>query len=209
VEGTERYFTKRAERYARDFRMKGLDKPSRLLSDALCRIGVQSRSLLDIGCGVGGLHLSLLEAGAGNAQGVEISEGMLAEARALAAERGLSDRVSYHTGDFVSTNDAIGMADIVILDKVVCCYPDARELIANSAQKARELYAVSYPRDSFLARLLFKPYSRIGELLHWPFHPYYHDADRIDSTIVECGYQEAYSDNTIIWQVKIFRRGKV
>jgi hypothetical protein len=35
------------------------------------------------------------------------------------------------------------------------------------------------------------------------------DAIGLDSTIVECGYQEACSGNTIIWQVKIFRRGTV
>lgn len=204
--GTNKFFTKHAKRYAKTFRRKGLDKPSKCIFDALCRIGIQSKSLLEIGSGVGGLYLMLLKRGAANAQGVEISEGMILAAKNLAEEMGLDARVRHHQGDFVSLNGEITATDIVILDKVLCCYPNHNELISKAAEKTTDIYAVSYPRNSLLNKLVFRSAAWLGELLHWSFHPYYHDTVDLDRAITKCGLSEAFADTTFTWQIKIFRR---
>ena len=36
-------------------------------------------------------------------------------------------------------------ADVVVLDKVICCYPDMPALVQASAAKARRLYAIVVP----------------------------------------------------------------
>lgn len=205
-EGTNKCFSRHARRYSKRFRKKGLDKQQSILAKGILEHGVASKTILEIGCGAGGLHLSLLQKGAASAVGVEIAEGMLNQAREHAGRMGLSDRTSYHLGDFVGMNGSIPDSDIVILDKVLCCYADVTTLIHQSTEKCRALYAATYPRDSILARLFFKPAEWFGELLRWSFHPYYHEPATIENMIMRRGFEEVVSQTTPIWQVKIYKR---
>ena len=206
TEGTDKFFSRQARRFARRFRRRGLDKPSRLIVKGLLSRGIAGKSLLDIGCGVGGLHLTLLQKGASYAQGVELAEGMLNAARLLAEELGFKERVRYQKGDFVSMDGDVAPADVVVLDKVICCYPDFEDLIVKSTGKARSLYAVSYPRDAFFPRLGFRSGALLGKILKWSFSPYYHDPVLIDGAIRGCGLKEVFSEKTFVWKVKVFTR---
>ncbi len=185
-----------------------MDKPQRLIAKALSDAGVQTKSILEIGCGVGGLHLTLLKRGASAAQGVDISEGMLTKAREIASEMGLSDRVRYRTGDFIATNGEIQKANIVILDKVVCCYENPEALIKKSIDKCSDLYVVSYPRNATIARFFFRSSAWIGTMLKWSFHPFYHETEMLDDLVLKGGFKEVFSANTVIWQIKMFERLK-
>ena len=79
--------------------------------------------MLDVGGGIGAIELVLLAAGAARATNVELSGGYEEAASALLAERGLSDRVDRRVADFVSEGDAVEPHDLVVLHRVVCCYP--------------------------------------------------------------------------------------
>jgi len=206
TDGTDRFFSKQAARYAKTFRRKGPDKPSARLIGALCNLGVESKTVLDIGCGVGSVHLSLLRNGAHSAVGVEISEGMLVHARKLAAESGFASRVRYVRGDFLESNDAVGMADIVVMDKVLCCHELPEPLLRNAALHSEDLLGVSYPRNGVMAKIAFHTLNRIGKWLRWSFHPFYHDPATVDRTLVDVGFREVFSDITVIWQIKVFSR---
>ena len=208
VEGTDKIFSRQANRYARKFRKNGLDRPQRLIVQRLERFGVEGKSVLEIGCGVGGLLLALLEKGGRSACGVEISEGMIAKARELARESGVSERVSYVQGDFVPSYANVPQADIVVMDKVLCCYPDPKMLIERSTVKAGVLYAVSYPRESWLSKLFFTTSERLGTLLRWSFHPFYHEPRELEALIRRQGMEEVDSRATPMWQVKMFQRKK-
>jgi len=177
-----------------------------MLIEALCRIGIESKSLLDVGCGIGSVHLTLLNRGASSAQGVEISEAMLEESRKLAGEMGLETRVRYHRGDIVYSNGSLELSDVSIVDKVVCCYPDFELLLGKLVSKTRTCVAISYPRDSWLSRLVFKGMQRLGTFLRWSFHPYYHEPIAIDGVLAAKGFEERFNGVTIIWQAKVFLR---
>lgn len=206
ADGADKFFSKQAKRYAKKFRKKGLDKASQHIVEGLTKLGVDSKSLLEIGCGVGGLHLTLLKQGAASAQGVEVSKGMLDAAKVIASDMGLAEKVSYHCGDFVELNGDLSQADIVVMDKVICCYADPIKLIKKSAFHTRSILAVSYPRKSLLAKVGFSVPSKMGELLRWSFHPYYHETALIEQTIEECGLNEVFSATTPIWQIRIYRK---
>lgn len=208
LEGTDKMFSNHAKRYAKKFKRRGLDKAQRSIVSALEAFGVEGRSILEIGCGVGGLHLTLLEKGATSAFGVEASGGMIAKAKELAAELGASERVAYLQGDFVSANGEVPSADIVVMDKVLCCYSDAKSLIVRSAAKANMIFAVSYPRDAWLARIGFTSMEKLGSLLRWSFHPFYHEPSELDRMIQGQGLKPVAAQTTPIWQVKIFNRGE-
>lgn len=204
--GTNEFFNTQAGRYKKYFLKKGLHKEQKLLVDGIRHRGLNAAAILEIGCGVGGLHLSLLKAGADKATGFDISEKMIATARTLAAAMGLQERTQYWHGDFVAMHEQAPTAEVTILDKVICCYPNALELITRSTAKTRRLYAVSYPRQSAFVRFGFRSLKFLLKLLRETFHPYYHDPQQIQHWIVENGFEKVYEKTTTIWLIQVFQR---
>ncbi|MGH7456742.1 MAG: class I SAM-dependent methyltransferase, partial [bacterium] len=176
------------------------------LAEGIRRSGMKDAEILEIGCGVGGLHLSLLKEGAAKATGFDISERMIAIARKLSAEMGLQDRTQYLHGDFVAMHDDAPATDVTILDKVICCYENAPELIAHSTAKTRRIYAVSYPRQNFFVRLMFRSAKFVLRLFRQPFHPFYHEPEQIQDWISAAGFEKVYEKETLAWLVQVFHR---
>ena len=123
-----RFFSFFAHRYRKRFKKKGFEPSQQQLIAGLEQVGYRDATVLEIGCGVGHLHQSLLEQGADSAVGIDLASSMLAEARDWAGERGLTERTDYIEGDFMLVADQVDPADISLLDKVVCCYPDAHRV---------------------------------------------------------------------------------
>jgi 2-polyprenyl-3-methyl-5-hydroxy-6-metoxy-1,4-benzoquinol methylase len=116
--------------------------------------------VLDIGCGVGSLHLTLLKEGADQSLGVDLSEGMLEEAKRFAQEFGVTERTEYLTGDFTQLSQSIPENDITILDKVVCCYEDV-DFFANIDEDSTNL-CLSHPQENLLMKLSLKALDLAG-----------------------------------------------
>lgn len=206
LEGTNKFFNTQAGNMIRRFKKKGLRSEQRLLVEGIQKNGLAQVEILEIGCGVGALHLTLLNRGAARATGIDISSKMIASAQQLAAEMHLQGRTQYQQGDFVALHEHLPLADIAILDKVVCCYTDARALIARSTAKTRRLYAVSFPRQSWIVRLAFGLANLFLRLLRSSFHPCYHPPAQIESWIAEQGFEKQYSATTFIWSVQVYDR---
>jgi len=204
--GTGKFFSKYARQYEKYFRKKGLRPEQKHLVEGMRACGLAQASLLEIGCGAGGLHLSLLKEGASRATGYDISERMIAGARQLSAEMGFEPRTQYWHGDFVALHESAHEADVAILDKVICCYENVRELIAASTAKTRRVYAVSYPRESAWVRRFFQAGIFFCKLLRSSFRPYYHSPQEIVRLITAAGFEMAYERRTFIWAVQIFQR---
>jgi SAM-dependent methyltransferase len=201
-----RLFSRFSGRYRRRYRRKGLERLQRLLVEGLGRAGFTQATLLEIGCGVGFLHQSLIEAGATSAVGVDLSEGMLEQARAAARERGLEGRVTYLQGDFLELAAGIEPADVVLLDKVICCYPDAEGLVRASQAKARRVYAFTIPRDRWWARAGGVLTNLALRLLGSSFRAYVHDPVRIDGWLAGAGFQLRHQANTLNWLARVYVR---
>ena len=202
----DRFFSKSAARYARRFRRKGPDKPSKVLIEALTSHDLQGKTILDVGCGSGDVHLTLLDRGAASAEGIDVSSGMLDQARDLARSMGHESRVVYRQGDFLEQEPSKQPADIVILDKVLCCYEFPEKLIQKAASRSGDFIALSYPSTSLLSAISFRFMNRLGRLLRWSFYPFYHDPDLLLDLAVQSGLKPVFSDRTLIWQITILRR---
>jgi hypothetical protein len=156
-QGVDQMFGERtAQHDLRRYRERGPSKPTRMLLEALQREGIERASVLDIGGGVGVIQLELLEAGAERATSVEASTAYLRVARDEAQRRGHAHRIRYETGDFVAVADRVEPADVVTLDRVICCYPDMEALVGRSADRARRLYGLVYPRDRWWVAVAFR-----------------------------------------------------
>lgn len=200
-----RFFSFFARSYRRRFSRQGFEPSQQQLLEGLEQAGYQDASLLEIGSGVGHLHLSLLEQGAATATGIDLAPAMIEEARRWASERGLGERASYQVADFMDMDEPAS-ADITILDKVICCYPDAEGLSRRSLAHTHRTWAVTYPRRIWYTRLGEK----VGRLLMWllrsDFRPYVHDPARIEAWAAQAGFKKVFEKQTFIWLSQIYCR---
>ncbi len=206
-EGIETLFNhKVAARELKKYRRKGPIKTTRILIDALKAEGVQGLTLLDIGGGIGAIVQELLAAGASRATNVDASTAYIEVAKEESERRGHSDRVSYQQGDFVDLAPEISPADIVTLDRVICCYPDMEALVGLSSQRATKYYGVVYPREN-VWMMVARP---VINLFLWlnrnPFRMFVHPTAAVEAVVRRQGLQPRFHGNTIIWQVVLFGR---
>jgi magnesium-protoporphyrin O-methyltransferase len=203
-------FGERAARKDRDaFRRKGPDRTTAWLIEGL-RGGpsgdVAGLAVLDIGAGVGAVHLTLLGAGATSAVDVDGSPAYVAVARAEAARLGVAGAVRHVTGDFVELAPSIEPADLVALDRVVCCYPDMDALVRESVARARLRYGVVYPRDRAWIRAIERVANATSRMFRQRFRIWVHPTARVDGIIRAAGFAPALERRTVFWQVVVYER---
>ena len=118
--------------------------------------GVEGARVLDLGGGLGTIGSELLAAGAAESEVVELVAAWEPYALELARERGLEERTSFTVVDILDRPDAVDPADIVILNRVVCCTPDGIALTGEAASHARRTLVLSFPRDVLWVRVLIR-----------------------------------------------------
>ena len=208
-QGVDEMFSERTARYdLRRYRKRGPSKPTRVLLDALRREGIERASVLDVGGGVGVIQHELLDAGVARVTSVEASAAYLRAAKEEAARRGTADRVSYHAGDFVAVADRLEPADVVTLDRVICCYPDMEALVSRSADHAQRLYGVVYPRDAWWIRLGFSAMNLSMRLRRRAFRAHIHRTSAVDAVARDSGLTPKLRRRVgPVWQVAVYARG--
>lgn len=195
-----------AERELRDLRRSGPRNTARALVDALGRDGCDGATILDIGAGVGSVHLLLLERGAASAVDVDLSRPYLEVARAEAERRGLVDRVEHVPGDFTDIADSIGPADLVALDRVVCCHPDVDGLVGRAAERTRRRLGVVLPPDHAVARLVARTANLWERIRGSAYRAYVHPHDRVIAVAVAAGLTPTGQRSVGIWRLLTFER---
>lgn len=204
---TDRFFSKLAPFSRLRFRLFGFERSQKHLMAGLPQASLEGARLLEIGCGAGHLHQALLRSsGAARATGVELSARMLEAARASARAQGLRERTDYHHGDFVALASAVPDADVTILDKVICCHPDADALLARAAERTRRLCALTYPHDRRLTRVMAELQATLSRLLGSTFRPYVHDPHRVERLIASYGFGKTYERHTGVWLTQVYDR---
>ena len=198
----ERRATKQLKRY----RKRGPDKTTRMLVDALRAAGVQNASVLDIGAGIGVVHHELLDDGARSATHVDGARPHIRLAEQEATRRGHTERVTFMLGDFVALADGIPAADVVTLDRVICCYPDMERLVAASTGKAQRLYGAVFPRERRAMKIAVAVQNWIWRLRGNPFQAYIHPTGAIDAAVRRQGFKLRSVADTLIWRVAVYAR---
>jgi magnesium-protoporphyrin O-methyltransferase len=196
---------RRARSDARRYRRKGLDGHARPLVDYL-RPRVAGATLLEIGGGVGAVGIELLRAGAARATNVELSPGYEAEAAALLAERGLADRVGRRVLDFAARPDAVAPADVVVMHRVVCCYPDMVGLVGPAADRAGRLLGLTFPRGAWWVRWGIAAENLYQRLRGRAFRAYLHPPAAIVATAESRGLRTAFDHTGLFWRSVVLTR---
>jgi magnesium-protoporphyrin O-methyltransferase len=188
------------------YRQNGAEGSTKRLIEVLVAEGIEGASLLDIGGGVGVVQLELLKAGMATSMDVDASGPFLQVAEAEAEELGFKDRTAYRHGDFVALADEVEEADVVTLDRVICCYPDVQALVSTSARHARRLYGLVYPVDRWWSRSVVRILNFFTMLSRSEYRAHVHSEALVDRLIRDAGLQPRYRHAGMVWQTVMYAR---
>jgi 16S rRNA G966 N2-methylase RsmD len=203
--GYEKVFgEKLARRDAKRYRRKGLDETARWLADRAIEGGIDQATVLEAGGGVGAIQLELLRAGAARAVNVELSPGYEGAASELAQEVELADRTERRLGDFV--HEELGEADVVVLHRVVCCYPDYEALLGAAARRARRTIVFSHPPAHALARLVISGLNLVLAITRQQFRSFTHSPEAMRAVLEREGFRIVAERRGRIWRAVALQR---
>jgi SAM-dependent methyltransferase len=185
---------------------------TRDLVEALGPSRLEGRTVLDLGCGTGDLALAALARGATRATGVDLGAGAIEEARALARERLVEDRSTFQVGDAAKV--PLDRHDVVMLNRVLCCYPEVDALLDNSLSAASHVYAFTAPPSAGLAGTfaraetrLANTWFRIRDKKFRGFRVHVHDLEAVDRRIREAGFHRIVAGRRrLVWHLAIYER---
>lgn len=201
------FFNKKtAKRELKKYNRNGPNKSTRLLLDEIREQNLNGKSILDIGGGIGAISFELLEAGVSTSVHVDASTSYLDLTKKEAVKRGLGDRITHLFGDFTEISHLIDLADIVTLDRVICCYPDMEKLVDRSVEKSKLFYGVVYPRELWPTRWVMLLGNFWFKLRGNDFRTYLHPPADIDARIKNSGFKRIDLRRTIIWEIALYER---
>lgn len=205
--GTADFFGARiARHHLRKYRRRGPYGTTKHLLALLRDVAAPKQSLLDVGGGVGMIAHEMLATGTTSAVIVDASPAFLAAAREESERRHTEDRLRLQLGDAVELRDDVPAADVVTLDKVVCCYIDMESLLAITASRARRLMALAYPRDDWWVRAMVAGGNFMLRLRGSAFRSYVHSNAAIESALRRAGLAPRSLRRGAFWIVAVFER---
>jgi magnesium-protoporphyrin O-methyltransferase len=202
----ERFDREKAAAKQLGYQQDGLKRESQMLVDLLVEQGISGYSLLDVGGGMGALAIELIKRGVSQATIAEASTAYLETAAAEAERQGLAKQISLVHGNIVTMADEIAPADLVTLNKVICCYDDMPGLVLASLAKANKLYGLVYPRDNWLVKAGFG-FENLGcRLKGSDFRVFVYPTKKVDGLIRKNGFQMRTRRTIASWQIVVYGR---
>ncbi len=190
-----------ARERARRYRRRGLGVTERNIVDFLGRRGLHGATILEIGGGIGEIQLELLLRGAARATNLELVNVYDSLALALADQATVGDRIERRVLDIAATPDLVEPADIVVLHRVVCCYPDGERLLGAAADHARRLLVFSHPPRNVASRALVAVQNATFRRSGNTFQTFAHPPEEMLAVLERRGMRQVHSHAGLVWHV--------
>jgi magnesium-protoporphyrin O-methyltransferase len=189
------------------YKEKGLSRSSKLLLKFILDNEVRDRSVLDLGCGAGGFSIELLRKGASNAVGFDLSPKMVSAATELAQANGFESRTKFQQGNGATSE--LPESDVVVMDKVLCCYSEWRRLLKNAIEASRGIIGFTVPKDEGITKLPFRIALKVanyfqrrrGGVLF-----YLHPLGAVDKILRDSGFTHRRKQGARFWLVFLYSR---
>ena len=203
------FSSKMAKRDLRRYRRHGADATTRLMLAEIRRLPLEGQHLLDVGGGIGVVICELADSRIASAAIVEASPAYLEVARREVGLKYGSRSTQFIPGDFAAIAGTLPDADVVTLDRVVCCYPDAEVLLGAAAARTRQVLAFTYPRDRWYVRTMFA----LGNFWLWltgkKFRAFVHAPKRMAAVLENAGLVRATQRETLVWMLDLYQRSNI
>jgi hypothetical protein len=195
-----------ARRALRRYRKKGLDEDARRMVAWAGEAGLDGVSVLEVGGGIGAVAARLLHQGAERAVNLEVAPGWEPFARSLAAAEGIEGRSAFRVGDLLLDPDVAEPADVVALQRVVCCNPEGVRLAGLAAGLTRRVLVLSYPRDAAWTRWGVAAANLLERLRRQSFRAFVHSPTAILAAAVAEGLELVHRERGTVWEIAALRR---
>jgi magnesium-protoporphyrin O-methyltransferase len=163
-------------------------------------------TLLDIGGGVGAASHLLLEAGLDRGTLVDASAPLTRAAREEADRRGLADRLDVRHGDLLDLAPDLASADIVTLDRVICCDPEPLVLLDPATGLARSTVGLVYPRPAWWVAAGLALENLSLAVRRSTFRAHMIDCGAVARLMAGHGFRLAAVESTLVWRLEAWRR---
>lgn len=204
-QGIESIFdNKGAQKELEDYQKKGAKGTTRDLIDTIAADEVAGRTLLDIGGGVGAIQHELLQQGIASAVNVDAASAYLQAAEQEAERLGVAEKVDYRHGNFVDIAPELAPADIVTLDRVICCFDDMPALVTASVALAKSYYGVVFPVDNLLTRFAVGVGNFFLKLFGNDFRVFVHPTVEVEKIVEAAGFRRVFYNRRSFWQVIVY-----
>jgi len=190
-----------ARRVARTYRKRGLSRTQRRMVSFLTDRGIKDTSVLEIGGGVGEIQIDLLTRGAREATNLEISRSYESQATALLERSAMTDRVTRRFVDIATSPDEVEPADVVVLHRVVCCYPDYERLLSSAASRAKRLLVYSHPPRNLLTGAFVRFANLLLRVPAKDFRLFVHPPAAMAAAAQAEGLSVSYRHRGLVWQI--------
>ena len=196
---------KRAEKDRARYQRKGPDPTTKLILEQLRPITRPGDTLLDVGGGIGVIGLELQTSGLREIVLVDAAPSSLSVAETLFANTGSSAQFRAVSGDFAELSAPL-TADIVTLDRVVCCYVDYVALLTRAAASARRTLALSFPRERWFVRLRVAAENLGRRITGNAFRTFVHPPAAMTALLRDVGFRHIGRRTTPGWCVDHWER---
>ena len=199
---------KHARSRASEYASKGLTGDAQRIVDFVRGRLSPGYTVLEVGGGIGEVHLELLKDGASRAVNVELATQYETVASELIRDRGLDDRVERRLGDFVNESGSVPAVDVVVMNRVVCCYPDAEALVSAAADHARRFLVMTFPVDRWWIRWGIAAANSWCAVRGNTFRGYVHATRAVLATTERAGLRPVEHNRGFIWQLIALERAR-
>ena len=190
-----------AHRLASRYRRRGLDRTAQRLVDWLVGQGIEGASVLEIGGGIGEIQLELLRRGAGRTTNLELVSAYDTEAAALASEAGVASRMTRRLGDIAVEAGVAEAHDFVVLNRVVCCYPDVERLVGAAARHARSGVVLTHPPRHIGSVATLAVVNAVQRILGNEYRAFAHPPEVIKAVLHDHGFVPRHMHQGAFWHV--------
>ena len=201
-----RHFDNRIAELTADGELPAMVDVSEMLLGLLSDVASVATTVLELGCGSAALMTELVRRGAASADGIDLSPDMIAAARRRAAEADVADRSSFVQGDGALI--PLEAHDWVVLDRVICCYPNVESLLANATRAATRRVAFSVPNSRGFRGLMNKIGWWLENVPTWlrgnACPTFVHDINRIERILGRAGFARSRDARLGLWYAAVW-----
>jgi 16S rRNA G966 N2-methylase RsmD len=200
--GCDEFFGDRfAQKMAARYRKRGLNRTAERMVDFLEARGLAGATVLEIGGGVGEIEIELLKRGAASAVNLELSTAYDTEAVELMRQAGFEGRMERRVADIAADAAGVDVAAVVVLHRVVCCYPDYERLLTAAAEHTRRIVVFSHPPRNLLSRLFFGLQNLVFRVRGLEFRTFTHPPAAMLAVLERRGLRRTFGYRGLVWRV--------
>ncbi len=180
---------------------------AREMVDFLVSLDLEGMDLLEVGGGIGAIQIEMIKRGGiKHAVNVELSAGYEDLAESLMETEGIGERVTRRTGDFVEDSADLPNADVLVMNRVVCCYPWMEKMMTAASEKAGRYLALTFPRNRWWVRSGQRIGNRFMAIRGCGFRAFVHDPAGIEAVARASGFVVRHSAHDLVWRALVMER---